>query len=325
MLERSAILGLLLAILFSACIEESSLREAKTVARKATSTGVGASVLGAVAELDLSSRSSVSIMMEDTGWGRIELHAKESLQIDVSVSHETFTNLTTYPQGARGVYTEQNFTVIYVFREGEHPAGPQSFYFEWLGNPYPSVFPASSARSPSVTPPKLGAGEFAILLVATSVPGFIVDLTTGPADSNRTYTWLLGTHPDLQHTIPIPKATAVAENHPLYVAKHIELATGKLRMPAQSLAIARFWRVGIDGATIGIVQDEYGFASQRTSGAPPRPSPSLSFGAAFAGYSWQRKVFVEPSEMELWRVVDYTCLSTAKLFYGAGLLVVPLA
>lgn len=148
----------------------------------------------------------IGLEAKGTGWARFDIQAHEPAQIRFQLSNPIFDHLCMFnPQGF-GIYDQGHHTIVHFYREGRNPFAEQ--YFIWVGSPH-SIMPSlQSGICGESEPVPLRAGETAHLVIASTVPGFHIDLLGASSnETNGNRPLQLEAHPE--HRVHDAEATAV--------------------------------------------------------------------------------------------------------------------
>jgi hypothetical protein len=321
---RLLCVGLLAFILFAGCLSPTTDTGAPGI-RALRSQRVDPSF---DTTIDFYSDQVTTLSFSEVGWSRIKIAAMERLVLNVTPSNQAIPDLDSASEVGGRIYATGNFTVVSLFNEEEEPRGPNAYFFEWLGGPYSTSPSQRRTSNGSIAPANLtiDGGRNATLIVATSVPGYMLELSS-LRDHEEIRSGLqvsLGPHPGLRLYAPPMKvlqgeATPVAE-----ASRKSVWSTGPLNEVGPSISLAWGWTVEPVTGTgrARVYSDRYGFDGPPTSAAgstQPQfngPATTVERGSHF--------VNLEPMDLEMYRLLEETSLGTQDKQVGALFLTVPL-
>lgn len=273
--------------------------------------------------IDVASGQSNDIVLTGTGWATLSVYALTDVVLNVTISNPQLPGLfePTSPD-VDTTYSPGNFTVVYLFRVGEFPLGPQSYSFEARGMP----------RSASVGESRPAQIELlhdttARLVVATTVPGYRIALTDTTLEQSQGYGILeveLRPHSELSIVTPAPSESS-GQKTPAAETAHRQLwTTGPIEV-GPALLRSWWWIVEMDvgsGRAMTWHQD-LGFGPPPTGPFTGEPQYGFSGPSSSRG-GVAHAVELERRSTEMYWLLETTAAGAQSTVEGASFLVVPL-
>ncbi len=266
----------------------------------------------------------MDIHLRGVGWGRLVIRTQVPTTVNITVSHSEI-DLENPTGPAQGKYDERNHTQVYFFPDGGAPTEPNSFLFEWLGLPRNASrgFVGAARGSLEVTPENPG-----VIVVATSVQGYRIELQAGVASSFLSRDWKLAPHEGYAFEVPTPSITAAVDDDLARVSVVRDWTTGSLDLNP-SLLIAFQWTIsGPDSFSAGVIRNELAIREQRPADDPRRglsiDAPNTPIVSVSGGSFFLRRIVAEPTTLEMYRHLEVTTVGPDTQIYGASFLSIPL-
>ncbi len=303
-------------ILLPACVDKPDTTPGRRAPRH-----ISASTSADPFIIDVASGQSNDIVLNGTGWATLSVYALTDVILNVTVSNPQLPDLfeSASPQ-VETTYSAGNFTVVYLFRVGEFPLGPQSYSFEILGEP----------RGASVTQSRPAQIELrhdttARLIVATTVPGYRIELTD--TTLGQGYEMLdveLRPHSELSIVTPAP-TEASGQKTPAAETAHRQVwTTGPIDVGP---ALLRSWswiiEMDVGSGRAMAWHQTLGFGQPPTAPFTGEPQYGFSGPSSSRGNS-AHAVELERRSTEMYWILETTAAGAQNTLEGASFLVVPL-